>query len=345
MDPKKRLDRFKFRHYVYERRGYEARKLDASSRRYRECWIAEEGKTLLAEDGFFTNPYVSGRLNKRGGWSYGRGRGVKAMADIKMLQRVRRATIQGAEKVVNPPTQGPDDADVPDLRPGQHNFMRPEYLMRNAGHQPIATGARPDVGMDFEESIKSDIRAPFLSKALNIPSEPRMLVDQVMELKAQAMAAAGPIVGEFQTEVLGPASARTFDILWRNRHFAPPPAGVAAYKDAIKPEFESPAARAQNLGIVSAIAQRNAIMEPVWKAKPELLELHDFAGEERKIAEILGIPADLYVAPAEYAKILAGMRQVAEEKQQAEALKDATTGAKNMAPMLSVIQGGKQEAA
>lgn len=348
-DPEKRLNRFKFRHYVHPRAEYDESSYAARLRRWRGCWLAVDAKVLLDDEGFYSNPYVTGRLNKRGSWAYGRGRGVKALADIKMLQRVRRATIQGAEKTINPPIQAPDDGvnnggDV-DLRPGMQNFVRPEYLMRGAGIQPITTGARPDIGLDFETSVKEDIRTPFLNKALNIPAEPRMLVDQVMELKAQAMAAAGPIVGEFQTEVLGPLAMRTFDVLARAGVYPPPPPGIVANQRAIKAEFESPAARAQNLGIVSAIAQRNQVMLSIWQARPDLMDLVDWEATGRRIDRILGIPNDLSTPPETYRQMVEARHAVAAQREQLNAGKDMTTMVKNATPALKLAVDNTQSAA
>lgn len=342
-DPKRRQEKFKFRHYVYERREYDETKYDARSRRFHECWLAVDGKALLEENGFFTNPYIVARLGKSGSHAYGRGRGVKALPDIKMLQRVRRATIQGAEKIINPPTQSPDDGvmGAPDLRPGMDNPVRPEYLMRGAGIQPIVTGARPDIGQDLEESIKHDIGAPLLSKVLHIPAEPRMLVDQELRLREEAMQQAGPIVGEFQTEALGPLVDRVFDIMARAGMFGPPQSWPETVRAAeIKPSFEAPAARARNIGVVRAITQRNQIMAPVWQADPALLDLHDFEREERTIGQILGIPADLYRSPEQYKAMQKERAAAADAREQRDTGKDVTTMAKNAAPMLKLIQGG-----
>jgi len=345
LDPRKRHEPFEFRHYVYPRLDYDGAKRDARSRPYRECWLALADKSLIEEGGFFTNPYIVGRTGKRGCWAYGRGRGVKALGNIKMLQRVARSTIQAAEKTINPPTQSPDDGvmGTPDLRPGMDNPVRPEYLMRNAGIQPITTGARPDIGMDFMEWVKQAAGDPLLRKALSLPREPRMLVDQVMAIEEEAMRAASPIVGEFQTEILGPMDGRLFDIIARDRGFAPWPDSLAGAE--IQPQFEAPAARARNLGVVRAIANRNAIMGPVWQAQPELMDLHDFEREERTIGQILGIPADLYRAPEVYAAMQKARAEVAKQREEREALKDDTTALKNATPALSLIQGGKQEEA
>lgn len=340
-DPAQRQNKFKFRHYVYERRDHDGTKYDAASRRFRECWLAVDGKALLQEGGFFTNPYIVARCGKRGSHAYGRGRGVKALPDIKMLQRVRRATIQGAEKIINPPTQSPDDGvmGAPDLRPGMDNPVRPEYLMRGAGIQPIVTGARPDIGMDFEESVKADIGGPLLGKVLRIPTEARMLVDQELRLQEEAMRQAGPIVGEFQTETLGPLADRTFDILARAGMFGPPASWPEALRRAeIRPTFEAPVARARNIGVVRAIAQRNQIMAPIWQTDPSLLDLHDFEREGRTIGQILGIPADLYRSPAQYKAMQKARAEAADAREQREAGKDATTMLKNATPALQMLQ-------
>lgn len=338
-DAAKRQNKFKFRHYVYERGDYDARKFDAPSRRFRECWFALEGGEVLDEGGFFTMPYIAARLGKRGSHAYGRGRGAKALPEIKMLQRVRRSTIQGAEKTVHPPTQSPDDGvnnggDV-DLRPGMNNFVRPEYLMRGAGIQPIVTGARPDIGMDFEESIKQDAGGPLLAKVLRIPTEARMLVDQELRLQEEAMRQAGPIVGEFQTEALGPMVARLFDIMARANWFPPAPESLGTAP--IKPSFQSPAARARNIGVVRAIAQRNQIMAPIWQAQPELMRAHDFEREARTMQQILGIPADLMYSPDQVAEMKAAEAEVAKQREAREAMKDQTTALKNVTPALKMV--------
>lgn len=343
--PTQRLELCEFRHYVYPRHDYDEQSRAAKDRPYRECWLSVEGKALIEEGGYFSFPYNLGRLDKRGSWAYGRGRGRKALAEIKMLQRVRRATIQGAEKVINPPTQGPDDTGVPDLRPGMHNFMRPEYLMRNGGFQPISTGARPDIGQDFEESVKADAVGPLLGKVLNIKREPRMLVDQELAQQADAMRSAAPIVAEAQIEVLGPIDGRLFDIMQRDMAFGDPRAFPESIKARpIQPDFETPSARVMLLGTARAIAQRNQMMLEIWKARPDLLDVEDWPTTQRTLNRVLGVPADCSLSPQRYEAVQAARNQAAQQQHQLEAGKDVTTMVKNATPAAKLVVDNTQGA-
>lgn len=335
-DAKRCHEQFEFIHFVYPRTDYDGRKRDAASRPFRECWLACDEKATIDENGFYSFPYIVARSGKKGSEPYGRGRGSKALADIKMLQRVRRATIQGAEKIINPPTQSPDDGvmGAPDLRPGMDNPVRPEYLMRNAGIQPILTGARPDIGQDFEQSVQADIDRPLLGKARAIPREPRMVVNQIIAIEQENMRAAAKPVGELQTELLGPLDARLFDIMQRDGAFPPAPASLAGHP--VRAHLESPAARAQQLGIVGAISRQIEIMAPLWTTAPELAAIHDWDKRARTIGRILGIPADLDLAPERVAEMRAAAQKVAAEREQREALKDGTTALKNATPALAL---------
>jgi len=342
-DAKKCHDKFKFRHYVYPRSDYDDRRRDARARRFRECWIAVNEKALIDENGFFSFPYIVGRANKRGSQPYGRGRAIKALADVKMLQRVRRSVIQGAEKIINPPTQSPDDGvmGAPDLRPGMDNPVRPEYLMRNAGIQPITTGARPDIGLDFEQAVMADIDRPLLGKARAIPREPRMVVNQIIAIEQENMRAAAKPVGEFQTEVLGPLDARLFDIMQREGAFGPAPASLAGAP--VRARLESPAARAQELGVVGAVSRYIEIHAPLWQANPENAALLDWDTASRDLGRILGMPANFFHAPETVEQMRAASREVAAQREQREAGKDVTTMMKNATPAMALAADNENQ--
>lgn len=323
-----------------------------AQRPYREYWVSEEDKTVVAEGSFTVFPYVVARENQRPGEIYGRGRGIRALADIKMFQRVRRSTIQGAEKTINPPMMIPDEGVVSkngqlSLRPAAPNYIRADYMARGATPQPILTNSRVDLGLEFEQSVKGDIGAPMLAKVLNLPREPRMPTSHVLALEEEAMRTAAPIVEDLQTEALAPIDAWLYLAMQRDGAFDDIfPAGMKA---PIETQFDTPASKIARLRQARALAQRLEIFMPVAQARPDLLDLSDWPTAYREVGDILGVPPHWDHDPDTAQQMTEARNQAAQEQAQQEAAKNYSTAGKNIAPLLKVVAGnaggGQQGAA
>ena len=103
-DTRRQDDSVRFLHAVYPRdsrrapalsedgnaaRGYAGR-VGQLSLPYASCWINVDEMILVEEGGFHEFPYTCPRWLKRAGEVYGRGPGMKALADVKMLQRAMK---------------------------------------------------------------------------------------------------------------------------------------------------------------------------------------------------------------------------------------------------------------
>lgn len=348
-DAGKCMDKMWFRHCVWARTNYDAQGRRPEDRPFAEFWISEEDKaTIGREGGYSAFPYVVPREGQRPGEVYGRGRGVRALADTKMFQRVRRAVIQGAEKTINPPMMIPDEGVISNngklsLRPAAPNYIRADYMARGAGPQPILTNARVDVGLDFEEAIKTEIGDPLLRNVLSLPREPRMPTSHVLALEEEAMRVASPVVEALQTEALAPCDAILFPMMARDGAFDDIfPEGMRV---PFRTQFMSPASKIAKLRQARAIAQRLEIFLPVAQSRPDLLDQTDWPTAYREVGDILGVPAHWDHDAETVAEMQKARNDAAEEQAQQEGAKNYTTAAKNLAPLLQVIQGGQQQGA
>ena len=344
-DPARCMDEFTFRHYVLPRRIYDIGKRDARARPFAEFWVCEDDAEIIAEGGFFEFPYTVFRTGQKPGEYYGRGRGAKALAETKMHQRVRRSQIQGAEKTINPPLQGPDDGIMGqvNLRPGAMNYIRAEYwLAGRQGIAPIMTGARVELGEEFGASVKAEIQSALMRAMFKLPREPRMPTAHVLALEEENLRATAPIIGVLQSECLGPLDNRLYHMMKRDGAFDDVFQNVQV---AFRTEFQSPAARAMRLGHARAFAQRLEMFMPLFQSQPELIALTDWATAYRDIGDIMGVPAHYDTPPEDFKQQQAATQAAMKQKQQLEAGKDMTTMAKNVAPVIEAVAEQQAQAA
>ncbi len=117
-------------------------------------YLVKELKYDLLVEKFDAFPYVVPRWAKAAGEVYGRGPGVNALPEMKVLNKMSEVMLIGAQKVVDPPLQMPDDGFVLPIitRPGGLNFYRP------GNGQDIIKPIFNDTRMDFGYQAMEDRR-------------------------------------------------------------------------------------------------------------------------------------------------------------------------------------------
>jgi len=314
-DPKKMDQTVELLHVVEPRMERDAQMADTLNMKFAEYYICIDGKELLSESGFEENPWVCPRMNPRPGEVYGRGRGMTALADNKMLQRAMKATIRAAEKRTDPPIQVPDDGVMSPLQMTTSgiNVVRADLMkFPGGGIRAIETGADPQVGEAFAESIRQRIDAAFWLPILQAFTDPKMTATQVLKLDEQTLRFIGPIIGRLQSEDLGPMIDRVFGIMLRGGQFLPPPPALAG--ERLEVEYVSPIAKAQRLEEARGLAETFEILAPILGPDDETWDILDKDKAFRLVADLRGVPAD----------VLRPMKAVAERRQgRAEAQRQA----------------------
>jgi len=339
-DAKKQDQEFEFLHDVHPRtdEGKGRRGLPFAS-----LWVSLADKKRIDEGGFHEFPYVCPRWVKRAGEVYGRGPGMKALADARMLQRAMKVTIRGVEKIIDPPLIVADDGVIAPVRvtPSGLNFVRWD-MMSGSGSpiRPIETGGRPDLGEDFMASIRNRIETAFYTPLLQFARDPQMTATQVIHITEQVMQTMNPVLGRMQAEDLGPKIDRLFGIMLRGGMLAEPPEAVQGRE--IRVEYVSPVAKAQRLGEVRALSQHMEIAGGLAAVDPSVYDNLNLDEAFRDAADLLGMSRRLLRDPKLVEQMRQARREAADQQAQmeqagsmAEAFKTGAQGAQALNQAMS----------
>ena len=328
--------RFEFLHAVFPR----AESDDAGrGLPFASVWIAVQDRHAVRVGGYHELPFITPRWSKRPGESYGHGPGLKALADIKMLQRAMRVTIRGVEKMVDPPLLVADDGVLAPVRvsPSGINYYR-AGVWNTDPIKPLVTGGRPDLGEAFMAGVRERIESAFYNHLLQSLRDPRMTATQVIQLAEETLRILGPVVGRLQAELLAPLIGRTFAILGRAGAFGPLPPALEGRELAV--DYVSPVARAQRLGEVQGLARTLEVAAPLLATDPSLLDNVDADAAFRHAAGLLGVPLELLRPAAKVAEIRGARSNAAAAESAAEDAERLVAGAADAAKALPALRAG-----
>lgn len=291
-------------------------------------------KMNLDIKGFKEFPYLTPRWSKITGEAYGRGPGEKALPETKVVNKMTETTLKGAQKVVDPPLQVPDDGFILPLvtRPAGLNFYRAGSEGRI---EPIFADSRIDFGFQAIQNIQSKIREAFYIDQLKLnPTGPQMTAQEVSERVEQALKFLGPMLGRQQAEFLQPLVERLFAIM--DRHGEIPTAPNELTNVQMKVQYSSVMAMAQRASENQNIQRTVAAIAPFASADPSVLDNFDGDVAVHTIAKLNNFPQEILrdkkaVAAIRDARAKAqqAQQQAVQQQEQAAAVQQlATAGAK-----------------
>lgn len=326
-------NRFWFRHYVARRRDRDPTSDHARNMPIGSWTVAEVDKTLVRESGFQEMPYLVFRWLHVPGRPYGRGPGGKALPEIRMNNTLRKLTIEGAEKSLNPPLLVASDGVIgdPDMRSAGISYVEADFILSGRDPiKPLLTATQPLLGVEFHDWIRRGIDEGFMKPLMQLERDPKMTATQALILEEEQLRGLAPLVAHLETELLGGLHARVRGILKRRRML--PPAGPGMEGREVRASFVSPSARAQKLSEVRGFSQRNDIMMPFLQAGAfDPGDGVDMLRSWRYLGETLGVPAHLDVPYDEglrrAAQREAGRAQAVEIDQSATLMASAGKGA------------------
>lgn len=276
------------------------REPDSAGRRFESVWINVTEKHQIAERGFFDFPYMVARWKTSGNERYGRGPGLRALADVKMLQRSMRTEIGAAELVIAPPLLAADDGILGPISLASRavTTFRSDLLGgRQPPVQPLLTGGRIDLGEEFNEGIRERIRRSYYAHLLQLPRDPRLLQDQFLELAEERARVLGPVFGRIYEQAFGPLISRLMAILVRAGATLPVPAVLGGGGGIVQATFKSPFAQAKQVSEARAIARFWTVNAPLLERDPTAIDHVDTGESLRLSGEGLGVPRGMWRDP------------------------------------------------
>lgn len=299
-------------------------------------YISISGKKVVRKSGYHTMPYCIARYYKSPGETYGRGPGMTALPDIKVLNEMNKETLIGAQLANRPPVLVADDGvlDAFSLVPGSIN---PGGVngQGNPMAVPFATGAQPNLGLEMMDQKRQLINDIFLVTLFQIlVQNPQMTATEAMlraQEKGQLLA---PTMGRIMSEQLGPMIEREVDICARMGLFPDPPQQLIDAGAEFDIDYKSPLIRMQRADEGSGIAQTLQIATSIAQFDQSVLGLFNAGDIMREFADINGMPRSLIKDAEEEAQMKA---QQAQQAQMANILQ-AGEQAANVADRLASAQ-------
>jgi hypothetical protein len=316
------------------------KKFGPAANRIKSMIIALDSEDLVEESTFPEMPISFARWNKDPGELYARGPGVQALSDTKMVNEMKRTTLEGAQKSVNPPLLVPDNGFITqlDMSPGGLT------VYRAATQDPVRemytrSGMNPDLGEAMVQSVQTNIRAAYHFDLLQILQDPRMSATQVLEISSRTQQLLSPIVGRLQVELLEPVIERSFSLALRMGKLPPIPPILAGTRVGVR--YVSPVQRAQRSNEAQALLQAMNSVLQIAQLEPSAMDSLDSDAISRFLFEAWGVPQELLRDPQEVVQI----RQArAAEQQQQQQFQQMTEGAAAAAPLLDTVMNAGQGA-
>jgi len=303
---------FEFIHCV--RPNDDKKIIDPMTRRmapFASYYVPIEDRSIM-EAGFFSSwPYGIGRYNVGPNEIYARSPAMDGWPAILTINEEKKSILRAGQLETEPPVllQEEGALEAFNMRPGALNWggVSTDGV---ALAQPFKTGANIPLGMELMDLERKHIDDSFLVTVFQILADnPQMTATQVLEIVQQKAVLLAPVMGRQQSEDIGPTILREIDICARNNLIPPMPEQLMERGGEFKIEYRSPLARAMRAQDGLAIQRTFEAASTVAGVKPEVLDVIDFEGSIRELAEINGMPAKLIRSKDDVEQIQAGREQ------------------------------------
>lgn len=241
------------------------------------------------------NPFLIFRWTKTPGALYGISPIMKALPDIKTVNKVVELILKNAAIAVTGIWQADDDGVINpaniQLRPG----MIIPKAVGSSGLTPLKSPGNFDVSQIILQDLRGRIRHALLSDKLGQANSPSMSATEVLERSIEMGRILGAIYGRLQVELLGPLIRRGLAILNRRGEI-----------DNIHPDgrkvcirYLSPLSRFHKDQEAVSLLQRLDWLRRLFPNAPIFQQSEDIIA---KLAQKLDLPAELFLSVDETAK-------------------------------------------
>lgn len=295
-----------------------------------------EQRHLIAEGGYYEFPAHVSRFSQAPSEIYGRGPGIQVLPTAKMLHRMKRTNILGAEKTVDPPLAIGDDGDMPRpnlragaINPGAVNDQGRAMIL------PIQTNSNPGLGEQLMEVERADIASAFWVDLFMLLTErPGMTATEVRQRAKEKAELVGPAIGKQETEFLGPLIEREYGILARRGFIPPVPDELRGQE--LQVDYTSPMAKLRRSAEALGITDTLSLAAGLADSDPSVMDNIDTDAALREMADINGVPRAIIRDERDVQRLRERRAQQMEQQQRQDSMAVAAEAAGKAAPALAL---------
>ena len=313
-------------HIVMPNDKYNPKSNDSKAKRYKSCYILKTNDLMLEEMYLSTMPYVTPRWTVYSGEVYGRSQAMIAIPDLKVMSAMVKNTLQGVNKLANPPLLVSADSIAGrglNLTPDGVTVI--DKLQGGTFENTIKvldSKARPDISLNAIEMWERKISELFFADMIQEDKQARMSATESSTRQMLRITNISPQIGRLEPEYLDRLIERCISILLEEGHIPPPPEDL----QNVKIEYRSPLAKAQKMQSLDGVQQFLQLamgMAQIDPAIPQYINT-DYILQYMSIAT--DIPTGVLKSPQDIEQIKQSMAQ---QQQQLQGMEQATNIAKN----------------
>jgi hypothetical protein len=314
--------------------------LAAVAKPFSQVIVLVEDKVVVEESGYDSFPYAVPRFGVRPGEVYGYGPSHTALSDLRMLNAIMEAVIDGAEKIVDPTIIAPLRMfpKAIDRRRGMVNYYQASQLGMQTADQavrPLVTAGDINVGVELIREIRRNVEYAYYTDWMRLRESGSMTATEVNDRRDMRLRGMSPIVARAERDLMGPLAARTFEINDQERFFGDPPASLRGLM--LRWGYTGPMALAQLQSQRDAVSLILALRQQMAEVDPAAAQIVDIEEAVRVMADSIGLPPAVLRTRQAMAEIRARQDEAEaraaaanENQQQAQALRDGAQGVSSM---------------
>ena len=337
-NPNRHAEEFEYFHVTMPNEDYFPGYIGYMGKPFVSIYVCMTSRNMMGSvQGYGSFPYSVSRYVMAPDEVYGRGPGVMALPDIKMLNEMSKTDIKASHKLVDPPLLMHDDgvmgngAKEINATPGS---LISGGVSRDGRQliQPLHTGARVDIADSKMEQRRLAIDDAFLVTLFQILVEtPRMTATEAMIRTQEKGMLLTPTMGRQQTEAIGPLIEREIELLANNFKLPPMPEVLIEAGTEYEVMYDSPLSRMQQAEQLVGVQRAVELLTPMAQIDPAVLDVLNQDEIAQLTVRLSGMPADTINSPQK-------IRQIREDRarqQQAE----------QMAAMAQPVAGAMKDVA
>jgi len=309
-------------HLILPRHEVEMRKITPFNKPFASYHIYKEGKMVIKDSGFDEFPYAVARWKKTSRETYGRSCAMKALADTRMQNSMRKTTIRSAQKSTDPGYQVPDDGVMGrvNAKPGGVNPYRAGTKDRI---EAMPAPGDPRLGLEMIQDNRSRLKEYWFIDQLQLKEGDRMTTLEVSTRNDDRLRLLGPIVGRQTDELLAPLVKRLLGIM-RRKKLLPDKMPPILQKTQLQVFFTSQIAKAIKQVEGANVERWMASIAPVVEFRPEVADIVNVDEYARYMADVYSVPEKLINSTDDLERI---RQERAEANRKAQEQQDALTNA------------------
>lgn len=263
--------------------------------------------------------------------------GMLVLPDVKGLQKMEKRSLQGVEKMVNPPMTGPtalrsvrvstlpSDITYVDVREGQQGF-RAAHEVRLDVEKLEMKMAQCRQRIDRGCFADLFLMLSYMDQAR--PGKQPVTAAEIYERHEEKLLALGPVLEQLNQRFLDPTIDRLYKIMERRGFIPPPPPDLHGV--TLRVEYISTMHQAQKANRLGGLRSLPDLILPIAQVDPSIMDKWNTDKWIEHVNDAAGNAPDVIVPQDQVDKVRQARAQAQQQAQQAEQLKTSADAAKNL---------------